>query len=276
MLWFEYAVIKYTPDLKRGETVNIGLMVFLSESIDMRMLNSTAKVRMLDGQSAHSDVIAFEKALHALPMQSIEQEHRYDFISTLLDGSISLSPQGRFAIDLPNQYEAKITQLFDTLIKPYSLIEKQAPHSRLTTTLKNKFRTRHLLAKDPSELSYHKVVANYPINPKAGITADFLIKNGVYHISEVIDFNVNDTQAKFKETSLKTMTFLMAKKALGESSQCYFVYSASLQKENEIIQHLNMAEDYSDKIFNIASKEEMNHYLAMISALASPTEPVFH
>jgi hypothetical protein len=37
-----------------------------------------------------------------------------------------------------------------------------------------------------------------------------------------------------------------------------------------------MAEDYSDKIFNIASKEEMNHYLAMISALASPTEPVFH
>ena len=122
-----------------------------------------------------------------------------------------------------------------------------------------------LLADDISEITKGKIVPNYPIDSGSGLTADFMVKNGKYHMSEVIDFNVNDTKAKFKETTMKVMTFVEGRKNLDDEVKCYFVYSAIPQKMGDVISHLNLAEDYSDQVFNLNSKDEAAKYFELMT-----------
>jgi len=275
MFWFDYALIRYTPNVKRGETINVGLVVFKETGIDVKVLASNAKVRMIDGASSQIDIDKLKESMQRLTQKVNTPDEQYQLLSSFASG-LFLSNKAQFALDELSQYDDKVAKLFSDLVKPFSSKEKIIHAARLTTELKNKFSALNLLAKDTSELSQHKIVHNYLLSEKTGLYADFLLKNGIYHLSEVVDFNVNDTQAKFKETSLKAMTFMAGKKALSEPVNCYFVYSASAKKESEIIQHLNLVEDYSDKMFNMDSKEDQSNYLAMISELAHSQMPSLH
>jgi len=275
MFWFDYALIRYMPNPKRGETVNVGMVVFLEIGVDVRVLSSPAKARMIDGSSSQSDIDKLKDSMQKLTTIAKTTDEQYQILSSF-NSRLFLSSKAQFALDELSQYNDKVAQLFSDLVKPFASKEKIIHTARLATTLKNKFATLNLLAKDSSELSQHKIVHNYPISEKTGLSADFLLKNGIYHLSEVVDFNVHDTQAKLKETSLKVMTFMASKKALSGPVNCYFVYSATTEKESEITHHLNLAEDYSDKMFNINSKDDSNKYFNMIVELAHSQMPRFH
>lgn len=275
MLWFDYALIRYTPNPKRGETINIGLVVFMETGIDVRILSSSAKVRMIDGVSSQMDIDRIKESMQQLTQIVATPDEQYQLLSTFNKG-LFLSSKAQFALDELSQYNDKVDQLFNDLVKPFPGNEKVIRSSRLTTKLKNRFASLKLLAKDSSELSKHKIVHNYPISEKTGLSADFLLKNGVYHLSEVIDFNVNDVQIKLKETSLKVMTFMASETALSGPVKRYFVYSASSDKEKLITHHLNLAEDYSDKMFNIDSNDEYQKYMTMISEFAHIQMPSLH
>lgn len=63
MITYDYSLIKYMPSLKRGEIVNIGLIVFNKSGIDTRMLSGAAKLRLLDGSSTIDDITEFSMCL---------------------------------------------------------------------------------------------------------------------------------------------------------------------------------------------------------------------
>ncbi|PKQ42899.1 hypothetical protein CXP40_04845 [Pseudomonas sp. YY-1] len=275
MLKFDYAILKYMPDSKRGEVVNFGLVIYLETGLDIRVLSSAAKLRLIDGESSLEDIESFKDSLKSISSYCSNKEDLHSLLQ-VFKGSAYVSDSGFFMIDHIQQYESKVLKLFSDLVKPYSIKERQTRVSRIHTILKHRFESMNLLAKDIGELSTHKVVHNYPINDKSGFTADFLLKNGRFHITEAIDFNVNDTNSKFKEATMKVMTFMEGKKFLGDDSACYFIYSATAIKEKEIIPHLNLASDYSDKVFNLESKEEETSYFNLISSLAMRDMPHFH
>lgn len=275
MQWFDYALIKYTPNPKRGETINIGIVVFMPQTTDIMITSSYSKVRIIDGESTHEDLDRLKHSMLTMIKFCETPEESYDTLCRFSKG-ISLSNKGQFALDDLNQYVSKVKQLFEDLVMPYAARMGHKGESRLYTQLKNKFKSLELLAKDASELSKHKIVQNYPINENMGLTADFLLKNGIYHLSEVIDYNVNNTHSKLKETSLKMMTFMESKKTLHDEVNCYFVYSATQKKESEVIQHLNLAESYSNKMFNVNSTDDFKQYIAMVSELTQTEIPLLH
>ena len=102
------------------------------------------------------------------------------------------------------------------------------------------------------------------------------MKNGKDNISEVIDYKVNDLNSKSKETTLKGITFIEDKKHLCAETGCYFGYSASSTIEQEIQAHLNLAEDYSEHIYNISSRSDERAYFDLIANLAGQSAPIFH
>lgn len=263
MHWFDYSLIKYMPNPKRGEIVNLGIVVFRASGIDIRLLNASTKARILDGDTDYEDITSIEQTFREISelVQSPEEQYR------LLKGfgsGVFISEKNSFSISGLGEYESKVNRLFNDLVKPFSSHVRSLGHSRFQTQLKHKFKSLNLLAEDVSGIAEHKVVANYPIDSGSGLTADFMIKNGKYHMSEVIDFNVNDVKAKFKETTLKVMTFVEGRKNLNEPVSCYFVYKAGSNKEKEVISHLNLAEDYSDKTFNLSSRQDEANYFQMI------------
>lgn len=275
MITYDYSLVKYMPSAKRGEIVNIGILVFNGKEIDLRLLNGAAKLRLLDGNSSTDDIFIIEDAVNEAKKLCNNKDELLSFLS-LFKSAFTLSPPAKFSIDHHAQYEDQVQRLFNDLVKPYSTRERSPRTSRIQTLIKNKFESLNILAKSSEELSYHKVVQNYNFSDKSGFSADFLLKNGKFHISEVIDYNVNDLNAKFKETTLKVMTFMEGKKHLGDDTGCYFVYSASAQIEQEIQSHLNLAQDYSESIYNIASKADERSYFEMIARLAGQEAPILH
>lgn len=275
MITYDYSLIRYMPNPKRGEIVNIGLIIFGKDGMEFRVLNGAAKLRLLDGASSLSDLTEFEYVLEQAKSICRTQAATLEFLA-MFKNAFKISTKATFSIDHESQYESQINRLFNELVKPFSTREGVKKSSRIQTLIKHKFEAMNLLAKSAEELSFHKVVQNYNFSGKSGFTADFLLKNGKFHISEVIDYNVNDLSAKFKETTLKVMTFMEGKKHLGQDSGCYFVYSASSAREKEIQSHLNLAEDYSSSIFNIASKQEEKAYLNLMARLAGADHPILH
>lgn len=275
MSWFNYSLIRYTPDYKRGETINIGLIVFKESSTDIRIINNPTRLRILGGELTQDYLLDFKLSIERLLSQTKTADEKYAFLSSILNSQISLSSLGKFLIDDIQQYEKKVTRLFDELVKPIHVRIHDEKTPRLTTELKRKFASLNILAKDISDLTRHKVVQNYPINELMGLEADFVLKNGIFHVTEVVDFNVNDIQSKFKETTMKMITFAQSQQ-LFKNPACYFVYSAAIEKEKHISQHLAVAESYSTKLFNLASKEETVAYFEMMAKFSGASLPTVH
>lgn len=276
MINYDYALIKYTPSSKRGETINIGLLVFGEKNhYDLRVLSGASKLRLLDGSSSADDILEIESSINEAMSLCDERKEFIAFLD-LFKSSFSLGKMAAFRILHEGQYESQVSRLFNDLVKPFSTREGSPRSSRIQTLIKNRFESLNLLAKTSEELSYHKVVQNYEFNSKSGFSADFLLKNGRYHISEVIDYNVNDLNSKFKETTMKVMTFMEGKKHLGEDAGCYFVYSAAPSIEEQINSHLNLANDYSESMFNISQPKEEKRYFDMIAKLAGFESPIIH
>jgi hypothetical protein len=256
------------PDAKRGEVVNVGLVVFTDAKADVRVLNASAKVRVLDGMSTSADLDSLRKGLEGITAWAENSDEAIQFLKTFDSSSTFISETAILVLDDINQYEQRVNNLFNELVKPFASIERTVRNSRIHTYVKNIFSGMDILGKDIDDLSRHKVIHNYPLSDKSGFSADFLLKNGKFHITEAIDFNVNDFNAKFKETTMKVMTFMEGRKFLGDDSGRYFVYSANSIKEKEVFPHLNLAEEYSDKIFNLESKVEHAEYFNLMSSLA--------
>ena len=274
MFWFDYALIRYIPNPKRGETINIGLIVFKEGGADIRVLDSVAKVRMIDGATRQKDLLGFRESMQTLVKFVDTPDEQYGLLSSF-DSHVFLSSKGQFALDDLKQYESKVARLFRELVKPFSMKNNEVRTERITTELKHKFESMKILARDHSELSKHKVCANYPINEAMGLRADFVLKNGIFHVTETVDFNVNDIQSKFKETTSKMITFMQSKTAF-DNPACYFVYSASAAKDKVISQHLAVAEGYSTKLFNLESKVEQTNYFEMIAKHSGTLLPTVH
>ncbi len=276
MNWFEYSIIKYVPDFRRGEIINIGIIVFRDSGIDLRLINTSAKLRMFDGASLGHELGELGEAIEELSSLEKSTESRFHLINSF-SNQIQLSSRASFSIQGTHEYEKITNRLYDDLVKPKAVREPSTVrYSRLHTTLKREFKRLELLATNLNEIDEHKIVSGYPLSNSTGLVADFMLKNGKYHMSETIDFNVVDINSKFKETSLKAMTFLEGKKVLGDATACYLVYSASNSKEKEITTHLNMASDYSDKLFNFESADDKASYFNILSQLVGRELPLIH
>lgn len=273
MIWFDYSLLKYLPDPKRGEVINIGLIVFRNSGVDVRLLKNTTKVRVFDGVTSINELSRLKASIEDLCGKDVSAQVQHQRLKMLGTG-IFTSGLSAFSIENISNYEKTVSGLFHQLVSPYSPREPRRPNSRLFTKLKNEFKALDILAKELSDIEQHKVVPSYLIDANTGLEADFMLKNGKFHMTEVVDFNVEDVQRKFRETSLKTMTFITGKRVIESNMGCYFLYSASTSKEQEIISHLNLAEANCDKMFNIESSSEKADYYQMLSDLIGNELPL--
>tara|TARA_R110001592_G_C13187481_1_gene751861 strand:+ start:9058 stop:9888 length:831 start_codon:yes stop_codon:yes gene_type:complete len=273
MIWFNFSLLKYLPDPKRGEIINVGIVIYRSSGVDVRLLNNASKIRMFDGSTSYNELTKLNDTIKKICGFNKEPQEQFERLKTFGTG-IFINDLSSFSIPNIGEYEFYVSQLFNELVRPHSSREPRRSNSRFFTRTKNEFKKYELLAKDDSDIDKHKIVPHYPIDTNSGLEADFMLKNGKYHMSELIDFNVENIQPKFKETSLKTMTFITGRRLLADNMGCYFVYSASTSKDREIIPHLNLAEDNCDKMFNLDSSDEKAAYFQLLSELTGNELPL--
>ncbi|WP_431621956.1 DUF3037 domain-containing protein, partial [Enterobacter asburiae] len=200
MITFKYSLIRVTPSLEKGETINVGMIVYRDNEIDVRMINSVSKLRAIDKglnleyledlTSSFFDVSKVMEDIHLLPR--------------LFKGSLSLSDFGVFTVSNMALYESKINELMARLVNP-----QRASHKRITRKIffdiKETFVKNGIFGKHDEDLYHHKVVANYPISSDEGLMADFLLKNGKYHLTETIDFRSENVKKQMGDAAVSAL-----------------------------------------------------------------------
>ena len=75
---YQYSVLRVIPNKRRGECVNVGLVVFFNNKIDVRVLPSLNKVRAIDGKVDLSQIFELPELLNEWiePNWSIDEKHK--------------------------------------------------------------------------------------------------------------------------------------------------------------------------------------------------------
>lgn len=116
---YRYSLIRLTLILKK-ETINVGLVVYLNQGIDVRIINSESKLKAID---TNLDLHYLNDLTDSLVHLS-ELVEDVELLPKLFKGSLSLSSFGMFSVSSNETYDDKIKNLMDRLINPHKEIQK--------------------------------------------------------------------------------------------------------------------------------------------------------
>ncbi|NHC51489.1 DUF3037 domain-containing protein [Pseudomonas sp. AU8050] len=267
-----YSLIQFTPDRKRNETVNIGLLVFLQEEISIHMCESIRKIRAVDGITTANELKIAEarirKIFSSIDSCSDSFQREFDFLRSMLPRSYQLTSLGYFKCESTEQANLKIAKLMEDLVIPPKPRATRASGTRIITNLRKLFQQHNLFSTSVEDILNHRVVEKFPISERANLHADFAMKNGVYHITETIDLAARDSSMKFKEAGLKSFILAKAKLELGNETRCYAVYSANSSDEKDKSEAIDLLNEGSDFIYNLNSARDKIAYIQQMEDAA--------
>jgi hypothetical protein len=113
--------------------------------------------------------------------------------------------------------------------QPNTEIAPKVIRPRTRARLRKQFESMGIMAKHSDEIADHKVVYNFPVSTKHGLTAEFALRNSVMHITETVDFDVSDesVRAKTYEAQAKCLVLQASLDAFGSQTQRHIVVSGS-------------------------------------------------
>lgn len=268
----KYSLIQFTPDRKRNETINIGLVAFMPDAIVVNLCESIRKIRAVDGAISGNDLKNIEAMLHKIFSRSVpdslEIESKFEFLKLILPDSYQLSPLGCFSAATRDEANLKLSLLMNELVIPPRPVITRERGARIITNLRTIFRQHDLFSDSVGDIFNHRIVEKFPISEKSSLRADFALKNGVYHITETIDLGARDASMKFKEAGLKSFVMAKAKLELGKETKCYAVYSASAADEKDKSEAIDLLSEGSDFIFNLRSQNQKVDYIQRMEEAA--------
>lgn len=269
MSTYYYSLIKCTPDMKRQETINIGVVVFHNARLDVRLLQSASKLQLFATDAINDALNDIEERYNFFSKHADTPEEKHSALSMFNDGMIRLGGLGFFMATTNTAYESVLRRLLTTLVEPQK-IGKSTHKPQFSTKLKTEFEKLNLLGNSDEDIAKHKVIANFMLDETADIKAEFMLKNGVYHLTETVDFNTQQSLPdKRRQTTDKLWTYSHAEKVLKDSVERYFVYSASVKNESRARPLIDLVIGNNTHIFNWESMDDRKQYIDTIQKHAT-------
>jgi hypothetical protein len=260
----KFSIIKLSPNPLRGEIINIGILIYLSEGIDIRITDSQSKLKAIDNYLTLESLEELKDSLYYVA----DTVDSFEDMVSLFEGEICLTQPGFFTLSNLTHYETKVQQLMDRFINPIKR-KSSGSRTRISTNLKDEFRNKGILGKSTDDLTEHKVISNFPISKSEGLNADFVLKNGIYHVTETLDLRTENIRVKHGESALKAITISKAKQLFSGELKSTVVYAVeNISQETSAKHHLNLLKNEADLMFNLCSKDDMAEYFDYMLATA--------
>lgn len=269
MFTFQYAILSYQPDRARQERVNVGLVVFLGDRLDVRMLNSVNKVRALGVDVRPEDFAYMASALSTYVDFSETVEKQHQIIATFSSELVVSDELSWFRLESPPQYESVIERLFERFVVPPCLPPNRSRSGSLHKELATHFKKINLLGDDSRDIHRHLIVPRFPVVEEENLYADFALKNGAFHITKLMDYQSGELNSKFHQSATSAVTLDQAKRRFGSGTVCYFLYRADHERERQARAHIGLVSDYADQVLNLNSESDKAVYLSKITSAAS-------
>lgn len=241
---FECSVIRVEPDNRRGERVNVGIVVFKSGTLDVRVID-TRKASLIASQNWNAHIQVFASNLDRLFESEQEAAQLVSLVGSM-DRQINLTKLGWFKARSPDDYEVQVRDIVETLVSRPKIM-KRAKESSIATEIAASFRSAEILSVHGEPLESGKVIRNFVVDHEAGLNADFALKNGALHLATTL--NLTSSNPHIGSSASKAITMDKAKKA-SDRTKAYCVYAVAPSRKVEVSEHISLIGDYSDDIFN--------------------------
>lgn len=273
---YNFSVVQLETEKARGERLNVGIVVFNEDRLDVRIGRRLEKVRAISAAIEPDDVRRSLENLSALDGKfrdgGAQLAERIDRLSNL--GPLTLSKTGIFEADGASAYEARVASIMKALVDaepaPFRPKEKR---SKLLAQMKRIFRQERVLAKRDEDLSSHRIVPRYEV--AEGLTADLVLKNGAIHVVETVDASGDETASRkaIAEIGIAALVLERARMTFGDNkTNARLVYEASSSLERIALPSLEAAAHQGAQLINWASASDRSKFVHQLSSLATPTE----
>lgn len=271
MSTYPFSLLRVEVDARRGEVVNVGIAVFLEDRLDVRMNPAGSKLRALDPNYDATHLANLDEWLQEVDSMlfgaSAERRHR----NLAVNGGLEIGPLAHFQLPTAAAYEGRVERLMDDLVYAPPLRGPQRTLlSRLETQLRKDFSKRGLFSANAEDIEHHKIVARYPVSTEEKLTADFALRNGTLHVFATVDLRGKpDTvkYAKFSATAVKAITLDRAGKT--RNARPFAIIAAPESVLELAHPHINILNDYSERVFNIHSLEGHQALMAHVAEAAT-------
>lgn len=258
---FKYCVLRFRPDLRRGESVNIGVVLFGGDHVDVHLSDSFGKAQALVPGLSFESLSTLETRINDVVRGMDTAESKHAAIQRF--GPITASALGVIELGHDTDYEQVVARLLiDFVYPPRTLIKPRNKPGQLKKTVRNLFSHAGMLGKKSAEIHDHKVICEFPIAESENLYADFAFKNGVYRFAQVIDMGLahSNPSAKFKDCCEKAVTLDKAKHEFGLDSERVVLFSAPDRHSPTVDAALNLLADYSSIMLNADNADDMSRF----------------
>lgn len=241
---YNYAVLQAVPDPRRGERVNIGLVVFLVAGLDVRICE-TRKLTALTARSWDADIKTFGEVLQEIDDPELEAKPRNELLRSVQD-TLVLSQNGWFEAKNENEYESVVRDIMRTLVsRPKRQRRREA--ATVVSEISSVLRQADLLASKDDNLDSGLVVRDYPVSQ--GLEADFVQLNSQFHVAAVLDLRANNPQ--IAQAALKAVVLDQAAlKFTDRKVHRVGIYAAATSRIPELRDNLAILKPYADDVMN--------------------------
>jgi Protein of unknown function (DUF3037) len=269
---YKYSVVTAIPDIRRGERVNVGAVVFRPEDkeapVDIRM-PGVNKLHSLSPSSWSNYAALFSKRIASRYFADVDPQEFVKHIAEV-EAVFKLSQPGWFAADTNDAYENQVNGVLSDLVVPVALslpneeLDKPKP-SKINSEIALEFRRLNILAKRNESVEDGRVKRDHYVSQAKNIRADFVARNGVYHVTSTLD--LRSARVNVKEAGWKAFVLIEALAAFGGSTKRFGVYAAN--DPSPFDSHIQILKEHAPGgVYNwLNPGEQWQYRQAMIAAV---------
>jgi len=276
-----FVFLRARPDDIRGESLNVGMVVFLDEGPRVYVDAPIHRMRSL-----HPDLglIDYEKWAAELETALPQIGNRQSQLLWLQKGLGAISADeelGHIAVDSIEEIIPGIESLLERYVHvPERTVvpspRSSKPGSKLHVQLRSWFRSTRVYSSKISDLSKGRVVPGYPIDVSDDLYADFALKNGAIHIIETLDLRGIErvTKGVRGEAGLTAIVLDQARRNLSVDSKRIAVTAADDYSLVKSVVHL--VGRYADDVIALessADRQRLSEFIGNSLNIDTPTLP---
>lgn len=273
----QYSLLLINPTIDRLDTVVAGAIFKSVKGWEVRVATTAQKMRAIDpsfpdAKLMHTHDLALHEAKRVDDFLQLQSAFKASRLGIKVDEFI-----GEFAYENDAEYQNQISAVLAESVNPPTLAHANvAPISRrrniVQRNLRDQFKGLGLWSRKSQDIEKHCIVENYPVSIDHGMHADFALRNGVMHITETIDFEIQNSQkGKKQQAQAKTLVLVESTKIFGTGTKTYAVIAGS--SRSDVQQSVNLLTDHAE-VFALESSADMKLYVEKMAELANLQAPV--
>ena len=262
---YHYVVLRLAPDRMRGEVINVGIVLFQDGAKPRTLIMATLnKLRAIDAAWDSQRLSAWAANIDTIVSSRNSAREQVQALGRF--GFCEPEAVGMFTADSQAKLLEQIAAIKVAYVANRARAEKpkREKRTRLQTALRDQFERMQVLGHAADDVANHLVVPNLPVPAYPELKNDFVYKNGVYRITQTIDYHVapDSLHQKLQEACVKSTAAELSVKQYGPNTQRYAVVDIPEEFKDAADAHIDLLLAQGFEVFHFNQPPEMERYLS--------------